>query len=44
MKKDIVYKLTKNFEDFQNETEEGTEFWLTQNGDSRNSNQKKQNL
>lgn len=28
MKKDIVYKLTENFEDFLHVTEEGIEFWL----------------
>jgi DNA-damage-inducible protein D len=28
MKKDIVYKLTENFEDFLNKTEDGIEFWL----------------
>lgn len=28
MKKDIVYKLTENFEDFLNLTEDGIEFWL----------------
>ncbi len=28
MKKDIVYKLTENFEDFLQITEEGIEFWL----------------
>lgn len=28
MKKDIVYKLTENFEDFLNQTEDGIEFWL----------------
>ena len=28
MKKDIVYKLTENFEDFLHKTEEGVEFWL----------------
>ncbi len=28
MKKDIVYKLTENFEDFLQLTEEGIEFWL----------------
>ncbi len=28
MKKDIVYKLTENFEDFLKITEEGIEFWL----------------
>ncbi|KAB2859114.1 MAG: DNA damage-inducible protein D [Flavobacteriales bacterium] len=28
MKKDIVYKLTENFEDFLHKTEDGVEFWL----------------
>ena len=28
MKKDIVYKLTENFEDFLHKTEDGIEFWL----------------
>lgn len=28
MKKDIVYKLTENFEDFLHRTEDGIEFWL----------------
>jgi len=28
MKKDIVYKLTENFEDFLLKTEDGVEFWL----------------
>lgn len=28
MKKDIVYKLTENFEDFLRKTDEGIEFWL----------------
>jgi len=28
MKKDIVYKLTENFEDLLNKTEDGIEFWL----------------
>ncbi len=28
MKKDIVYKLTENFEDFLHKTDEGVEFWL----------------
>ncbi len=28
MKKDIVYKLTENFEDFLHGTEDGIEFWL----------------
>jgi DNA-damage-inducible protein D len=28
MKKDIVYKLTENFEDFLHITEDGVEFWL----------------
>ncbi len=28
MKKNIVYKLTENFEDFLHKTEEGVEFWL----------------
>lgn len=28
MKKDIIYKLTENFEDFLHKTEEGIEFWL----------------
>jgi DNA-damage-inducible protein D len=28
MEKDIVYKLTENFEDFLNLTEDGIEFWL----------------
>ncbi len=28
MKKDIIFKLTENFEDFLNNTEEGIEFWL----------------
>ncbi|PZX16442.1 DNA-damage-inducible protein D [Breznakibacter xylanolyticus] len=28
MKKDIVYKLTENFEDFLHNTEDGIEFWL----------------
>ncbi|MFK7059831.1 DNA damage-inducible protein D [Flavobacterium oreochromis] len=28
MKKDIVYKLTENFEDFLSKTEDGVEFWL----------------
>jgi DNA-damage-inducible protein D len=28
MKKDIVYKLTENFEDFLHVTEDGVEFWL----------------
>ncbi|MDD3397924.1 MAG: DNA damage-inducible protein D [Clostridia bacterium] len=28
MKKDIVYKLTENFEDFLTQTEDGIEFWL----------------
>ena len=28
MKKDIVYKLTENFEDFLHNTEDGVEFWL----------------
>lgn len=28
MKKEIVYKLTENFEDFLNKTEDGIEFWL----------------
>lgn len=28
MKKDIVYKLTENFEDFLHTTEDGVEFWL----------------
>ena len=28
MKKDIVYKLTENFEDFLHATEDGVEFWL----------------
>ncbi len=28
MKKDIVYKLTDNFEDFLQITEDGVEFWL----------------
>ncbi|MFN6073980.1 MAG: DNA damage-inducible protein D [Fluviicola sp.] len=28
MKKDIVYKLTENFEDFLQKTEDGIEFWL----------------
>ena len=28
MKKDIIYKLTDNFEDFLNQTEEGIGFWL----------------
>lgn len=28
MKRDIVYKLTENFEDFLHKTEDGVEFWL----------------
>ena len=28
MKKDIVYKLTENFEDFLHKTDDGVEFWL----------------
>lgn len=28
MKKEIVYKLTENFEDFLHKTEDGIEFWL----------------
>ncbi len=28
MKKDIVYKLTENFEDFLHKTDDGIEFWL----------------
>ena len=28
MKREIVYKLTENFEDFLNKTEDGIEFWL----------------
>ena len=28
MKKEIVYKLTENFEDFLHNTEDGVEFWL----------------
>ncbi|MFA7402247.1 MAG: DNA damage-inducible protein D [Bacteroidales bacterium] len=28
MKKDVVYKLTENFEDFLHLTEDGVEFWL----------------
>lgn len=28
MKKEIVYRLTENFEDFLNKTEDGIEFWL----------------
>ncbi|MGL4908481.1 MAG: DNA damage-inducible protein D [Bacteroidales bacterium] len=28
MKKEIVYKLTENFEDFLHKTEDGVEFWL----------------
>ncbi len=28
MKKEIVYKLTANFEDFAHTTDEGVEFWL----------------
>ena len=28
MKKEIVHKLTENFEDFLNKTEDGIEFWL----------------
>ncbi|MEA3295784.1 MAG: hypothetical protein U9Q27_01405 [Patescibacteria group bacterium] len=28
MKKELIYKLTGNFENFSNTTEEGVEFWL----------------
>lgn len=28
MKKDIIYTLTKNFEDFVHTTQDGVEFWL----------------
>ena len=28
MKKEIIYKLTENFEDFLHQTEDGIEFWF----------------
>ena len=28
MKKEIIYKLTENFEDFLHQTEDGVEFWF----------------